>query len=464
MMTENRNTARLEFDWSFLDAQIVGDEHGISESHLEKYLPQAEKAWSQLLESKSKQQLAFWNILEGDSILHEISYVRELIRYKMWENILLLGIGGSALGATAIFRALKHPFHNISDQPRFFVMDNIDPGTFGCLLDMLNWERTLTIVISKSGATAETMSQFLIVKDRIRKALGVPASKYHMVVITDPEKGILRSIANSLNIPAFSVPPLLGGRFSVLSPVGLVPAMCLGVDVKSLWQGAVFAAREAANVEFIKHPSIKTALYQFAFDREKNKPIHVYWAYADALYSFADWLRQLIAESLGKRKVDGSSVGITPVKSLGVTDQHSQLQLYREGPNDKMIIFMGVKSWNRDVEIPAADESEDALAYLGGHSLGELLHAEQRATACALAEAQRPNMTIWFPTLDAFTLGEAFFMFELQTAFMGYLYGINPFDQPGVELSKLMTYGLMGRKGFEDYAKMVENFGSWKRE
>ncbi|MGC8719079.1 MAG: glucose-6-phosphate isomerase [Thermodesulforhabdaceae bacterium] len=464
MMPEKRNTPGLVFDWTFLDAGILGEEHGIRESDLEKYFPRAEKAWTQLLESKNNQQLAFWNILEGSAILEEIKTIREVLNYKKWEDVLLLGIGGSALGATAIFRALKHPFHNLFEKPRFFVMDNVDPVTFSSLLDMLNWERTLTIVISKSGTTAETMSQFLIVKDRIKKALGPAAVKHHIIAITDPEKGILRNIAKSMDLPSFSVPSLLGGRFSVLSPVGLVPAMCLGVDIESLWEGAVMASKEAEKTDFINHPSIRTALYQFAFDREKKKPIHVYWAYADALYPFADWLRQLIAESLGKKKSDGSFVGITPIKSLGVTDQHSQLQLYREGPNDKLIIFIGVKTWNKDLEIPATEENEEALAYLSGHRLGELFHAEQRATACALAEAGRPNMTIWFPTIDAFTLGQAFFMFELQTAFMGYLYEINPFDQPGVELSKLMTYGLMGRKGFEDYARMVEKFGSWRKE
>jgi len=463
-MTQNsKSMLSLEFNWSFFDSQVVGKEHGVAQSDLEKYLPEAEQAWRRIIESRDKYQLAFWNILQSDSVIKEVRSIEEIIRRKNWENVLLLGIGGSALGATAIFKALRHPFHNLVSAPRFFVMDNIDPVTFGALLDMLNWESTLVIVISKSGTTAETMSQFLIVREKLKKAVGMNAIKDHIIAITDPGKGILRSIAGTMAIPSCTVPPLLGGRFSVLSPVGLVPALCIGIDIEALWQGAVMAADAMNNLDFMNNPVIKTGLYQFIFDREKKKPIHVYWAYADGLYYFADWLRQLIAESLGKIKPDGSFVGITPVKALGVTDQHSQLQLYREGPNDKVIIFLGVKHWDCDVQIPQPEEGESALEYLGGHTLGELFHAEQHATACALAEAGRPNMTVWFPALDSFTLGHAFFIFELQTAFMGFLYGINPFDQPGVELSKMMTYGLMGRKGFEEYAAMVRNFAAWRR-
>ncbi|MCX7823259.1 MAG: glucose-6-phosphate isomerase [Syntrophobacterales bacterium] len=459
----HQSAVSLEFDWSFFDSQVIGKDHGVSKEELEKYSNQAEKVWKKLIEDKERSQLAFWNILENDLVLAEIRNIEQVVRKKDWENVILLGIGGSALGAMAIFRALRHPFHNLEAKPRLFIMDNIDPVTFLSLLDMINWERTLVIAISKSGTTAETMSQFLIVLDRIKKKLGASSVRDQVIVITDPEKGILRSIARSTDIPSCSVPPLLGGRFSVLSPVGLVPALCVGVDIEMLWQGAVWAAKRAGDNHFMDNPSVKMGLYQFIFDSEKKKPIHVYWAYSDALYPLSDWIRQLIAESLGKKRADGTSVGITPIKALGVTDQHSQLQLYREGPNDKVIIFLGVKSWERDVEIPSLEESVGSLEYLGGHTLGELFHAEQRATACALAEAGRPNMTLWFPVLNAFTLGQAFFMFELQTAFMGGLYGINPFDQPGVELSKLMTYGLMGRKGFEEYAAIVEKFGSWKR-
>lgn len=462
MNQQEEKVMRLEFDWSFLDSKIIGSEHGVGKDDLDQCLDKAEKAWKKLIEDRHQSKLAFWNILESDSILREIKGVEGIVRNKDWENVLLLGIGGSALGATAIFRSLRHPFHNLLLKPRFFVMDNIDPVTFSSLVDVLDWERTLVIAVSKSGTTAETMSQFLIVRDRIKKVLGKNSIKDHIIVITDPEKGILREIARSMDIPSCSIPPLLGGRFSVLSPVGMVPALCVGVDIEMLWQGAVFGAKKADSTDFMENPAIKTGIYQFIFESRKKKPIHVYWAYSDALYYLSDWIRQLIAESLGKKRSDGSFVGITPIKALGVTDQHSQLQLYREGPNDKLIIFLGIKSWEKDLNIPSPEAEETSLEYLGGHTLGELLHVEQRATSCALAEAGRPNMTIWFPVLSAFTLGQAFFNFELQTAFMGFLYGVNPFDQPGVELSKLMTYGLMGRRGFEKYRAIVEQFGSWE--
>ncbi len=449
----------LEFDWTFFDAQLVGEEHGISEKDLEMFYPEGEKILKNLLESKK--DLAFWDILEKPSILEEVKDVGAFLKAKDFENILVLGIGGSALGTICIFKSLCHPFHNHLKKPRLFVMDNIDPLTFGSLLDMISLERTLVVVVSKSGTTAETMSQFMIVKDRIVKAFGKDSLKNHVVAITDPNRGILREIVKEFDLISCVVPPALGGRFSVLSAVGLLPSFLVGVDIDSLWEGASFASQKSSISNLADNRAVLNGLYHIIFDLKKKKPIQVYWAYSDGLYYFADWLRQLIAESLGKRRKDGTSVGVTPIKALGATDQHSQLQLYREGPNDKVITFLGIKRWSRDVDIPL--EENGKLYYLGGHSLGKLLHAEQKATACALVEAGRPNMTLWFPELNSFTLGEAFFFYELQTAFIGYFYGIDPFDQPGVELSKNMTYGLMGRKGFERFAEMVERFSKWRK-
>ncbi len=453
----------LRWDWSFFDPTVVGEEHGVGDGDIERYIPAAEHAWHSLMGERERGGLAFWNILGDERILEEVTRVGRELKGRAFRHILVLGIGGSALGTTAIFRALAHPFHNIVTEPHLFVLDNIDPTTFSALLDVLDANRTLVIVVSKSGTTAETMSQFLIVRAWMSRLLGERALRDRIVAITDPEKGILRAIARRMDLLSCAVPPALGGRFSVLSAVGLLPSFLIGVDVEEMWQGARYMAKRCEVFDPFDNPVCKNALYHFIFDCEKRKSIHVYWAYADGLYPFADWLRQLIAESLGKKREDGSAVGVTPVKALGATDQHSQLQLYREGPHDKVVTFLGVERWSSEVEIPTAPMEEEALAYLGGHHLGELLHAEQQATSWALAEAKRPNMTLWFPRLNAFTLGEAFFAYELQTAFMGALYGINPFDQPGVELSKAMTYGIMGRKGFEEFAAMGERFGRWKK-
>ncbi|MBW1974319.1 MAG: glucose-6-phosphate isomerase [Deltaproteobacteria bacterium] len=448
--------SELKFDWTFVKAEAIGKEHGIEDSEVEEWQNSFEKVHDRITDERRNGKLGFWQVIETSSALSEVLKVREYFAKRDLANVVVFGIGGSALGAKASFQALRSPFHNLQAKPRLFIADNIDPEEFGALLDLLDLERTLFVVISKSGTTAETVSQFLVAYDLIVKQFGTGRLKEFFVVITDPEKGILRQFSKRADILTCTVPPRLGGRFSVLSPVGLLPLSFLGVDVGQLVEGAKFMAEKCKSGDIDANPAYKNGLYHVIADRKKGKKIHVYWAYAQGLYGFSDWLRQLIAESLGKSR-NGDAVGPTPVKALGVTDQHSQLQLYREGPNDKIITILGVEHWRRDVTINTDADMED-LSYLQGHTLGELFHAEQKATACALAEASRPNITLWFPRLDEFTLGQAFFLYELQTVFMGYLYGINPFDQPGVELSKRMTYGLMGRPGFEDFANIAKGF------
>ncbi|SFM65957.1 glucose-6-phosphate isomerase [Thermodesulforhabdus norvegica] len=445
----------IGFDWAYCRALAVGVQDGIADEDVERWLPEARKVHERILKERESGLLAFWDIIEDEKVEERVLEIAEHFKGRLVDNIVVLGIGGSALGAQALFDALVSPFYNLTTRPRFFVLDNIDPLTFSQFLDMVDLGRTVFVVISKSGTTAETLSQFLIVKERVVSLLGREALKKHFVVVTDPDKGVLRSWVRESGVLSCDIPPGLGGRFSVLSAVGLVPAALLGLDIRELREGARAMAALCETASVIENPAYCNGLYHVIADLDKGKNIHVYWAYSDSLYSFADWLRQLIAESLGK-KVGEKLYGPTPVKARGVTDQHSQLQLYREGPNNKIITFIGVKSWPADVDIPPAEEESLADAgYLGGKKMGELFHAEQRATAWALAEAGRPNITLWFPQVTPYTIGQAFFLYELQTVFMGYLYGVNPFDQPGVELSKKMTYGLMGRKGFEEFVRYL---------
>lgn len=447
----------IYFDWSYANASVVGAEHGISEADLDRWLPTARQVHEKIVHERTLGHLAFWDVLEDERLMEQVRAVSEYFKHRVIDNVIILGIGGSALGAQAMFDALSSPFYNLRCRPRFFVADNVDPMTFSRLIELVDVGRTVFIVVSKSGTTAETLSQFLVVRDKITSIIGEDGFKNHCVIITDPERGVLRSWTRAVDVLSCEIPPKLGGRFSVLSPVGFVPITLLGFDVEMVREGARRMADICTQEDPLDNPAYKNGLYHIISDKDKGKHIHVYWAYADCLYAFADWLRQLIAESLGKQK-NGEHYGPTPVKARGVTDQHSQLQLYREGPNDKIITFIGVKSWPHDVMIPHASETEmEDAAYLSGHTFGELLRAEQMATAWSLAESERPNLTLWLPEVNAYTLGQAFFLYELQTVFMGYCYGINPFDQPGVELSKKMTYGLMGRRGYEEFVLPLKN-------
>ena len=357
------------------------------------------------------------------------------------EYFVLLGIGGSALGPKALLDSLK-PFYNLKHTPKIFIYDNIDPDTLISILSIINLRKTTVNVITKSGTTVETMASFLILMDRLKKA-NKENYKHWIVATTDPEKGILREVAEKKGFRTLPIHPDVVGRYSVLSPVGLLPAVVAGIDVTGLLDGAKDMLEKCKTEELWENPAYMAGTLMYLMGQQKGKTISVLLPYSDRLKSFSEWYCQLWAESLGKE-----GLGQTPYPSIGTTDQHSQLQLWMEGPKDKVITFIRVESSNDDITIP--DNDIPALSYLKGHSLGGLIKAEQEATELCLTKAKRPNMRITIPRVDAYYLGQMFLFFELVTAFTGLLYGVNPFNQPGVEEGKNLTYGIMGRKGYED--------------
>jgi glucose-6-phosphate isomerase len=379
--------------------------------------------------------------------------------YGQWfEDVVVLGIGGSGLGAKALRDALLGPFWNDrSDEerdhfPRLHVVDNPDPFTMRGLLERVDPARTLFNVISKSGATAETMAQYLLVRDRVEASVGAEAARGHFLFTTDPASGALRRIGDAEDIPMLPVPENVGGRFSVLSPVGLLPAAVCGVDLASLLAGAAAMEERCRSARLSENPAGVLASLLHHADRVQGRPIHVLMPYSDRLRSVAFWFQQLWAESLGKaRTVTGepTATGPTPVAAVGATDQHSFLQLLMEGPSDKVVLFVEVSDHGTDEAIPSRHPEIQELAYLGGHSLGELINTERRATAEALRLARRPNGTLLLPEVGAGTLGQLLMLFQVATVYAGALYGVDPLDQPGVELSKRLTYGLLGRDGVE---------------
>ncbi|MGA2612295.1 MAG: glucose-6-phosphate isomerase [Spirochaetia bacterium] len=373
-----------------------------------------------------------------------------------YKNVVVLGIGGSALGLLSLNSALRTPFPALEPAPRLAVLDNIDPVRIGSYLEALDPRETVLNVITKSGDTAETMSEFLVFRKWFTDALGGKGAKDRIIVTTDKSKGALRRIANEEGYASFEVPDGVGGRFSVLTPVGLLPAALLGIDIKGLLAGAAAMDGRLGSAELMENPAyLGAALHHMAW--MGGRRISVMFAYSDQLYLMADWYRQLWAESLGKRKsTDGRivSVGPTPIKALGVTDQHSQVQLYKEGPDDKVYTFLAVESFEKTVPIPPSDL--EAVSYLGGHSLNELLAAEELATEIALWKAGRPVTRIVFPTINAENVGEYYHLLEVQTVAAGGLFGIDPLDQPGVEEGKQFAYGIMGRPGYEAKRREVE--------
>lgn len=370
-------------------------------------------------------------------------------------DVLLLGIGGSALGPIALRTALCPPQWNALDAgqrggyPRLHVLDNVDPGSIAAILSRLDLASTLVLVVSKSGGTVETMAQYLIVREALATTLGEDAAREHLVFVTDPEKGALRAIARQEGVRTVDIPANVGGRFSVLSPVGILPAALLGIDVRALLTGAAHVTAQAASDSLAANVPGAFAVMQWLADSRHGRHVQVLMPYADPLRDLALWFVQLWAESLGKIGPDGQSVGPTPLPALGATDQHSQVQLFMEGPRDKTVTFIAVRGRLQDGVIPSRHADIAELGYIGGHTLGELIDIEQRATAGALAARGRFNATIGIDAIDAWHLGALMQTFALATAYAGTLYGIDAFDQPGVELGKQFAYALLGRAGSE---------------
>jgi glucose-6-phosphate isomerase len=402
----------------------------------------------------------------GEMGFYDLPYATETLAHvktladgfgQWFENVVVLGIGGSGLGATTLRDALLGPGWNEKSAearehfPSLHVLDNADPHTVSSLLARLDLRRTLFNVVSKSGSTAETMAQYLVVKERLQQIVERDKVRGHFLFTTDPEQGALRRIAEAEEVPTLPVPPNVGGRYSVLSPVGLLPAGVCGIDLDALLAGAAAAEQSCRGASLRENPAGLLATLLHAADTERGNRIHVLMPYCDRLRSFALWFQQLWAESLGKTVEEREGVrevGPTPLPAVGASDQHSQVQLFMDGPRDKVVTFIAVADPGASVPIPDLHPEIDQLAYLGGHSLEELLDVERRATTEALRQRGRPSMTIELETLDAFALGALFMLFQAATVYAGALYGVDPLDQPGVELGKQLTYGLLGRAGY----------------
>ena len=449
----------LKFDFNNMMADYIG-EQGIKQEELDAMKAKAADAVAKFNANRGQGWLG-WSELpyNQDEIVADILDYAKKMQSKI-EYFVVLGIGGSALGPAAVFTALCHFRHN--DLPKdkqkikFLVEDNVDPERMLALLDVIEPEKTLFNVITKSGATSETMSQYLIISDILKKKIGAKWNE-HIVATTSSAKGNLIKLAKENNFKTFYIPDSVGGRFSELCPVGLLPAAIMGIDIKAMLKGAAEMDKACTTVE--NNPALMCAVLQY-IAMNKGKNISVMMPYADSLKYIADWYCQLWGESLGKAVDNDGKVihaGQTPVKSLGVTDQHSQVQLYTEGPFDKVITLIGVEKFRGDVTIPQGAEQFPDVNFLCGHTMGELINTERVATEYALTRSKHMNNTILLDEINANTLGQLLMFFQLETAYEGYLLNIDAFNQPGVEEGKNATYALFNRKGYEAKREELQN-------
>ncbi len=458
-----RKSMSLRIDYNNMMSKFVGNEQGFDDNIFVNNKNNIESAYSQVANSRGKGMMGWTELpYNQNDVVEDILQTAKNIR-KKFDNFVVLGIGGSALGPIAVFQALCHLRHNELPKskrkaPKLFIEDNVDPERMQALFDVIDLDKTVFNVITKSGATSETMAQYLIIMNLLKQKYGDKASE-HMIATTSSSSGSLIKIAKIEGLKTFYIPDGVGGRFSELCPVGLLPAAVVGIDIKELLAGAKYMDKLCMNKNVRKNPALLSALLQVLAMRN-GKNISVMMPYADSLKCVADWYCQLWGESLGKA-VDNNGdyvyTGQTPVKALGVTDQHSQMQLYREGPFDKVITIIGVDNYRTDIEISKGCEDICDVNFLCGHTLSELMKTERISAEYALTIAKRQNYTIHLPEVNAFTIGELLYMFEMQTAYAGAMLNIDAYNQPGVEGGKNATYAIFGKKGYEQTKKQMDN-------
>jgi glucose-6-phosphate isomerase len=436
----------VRVDLNGLLAGAVGAD-GVAPEALEALAPDLDRVRRELTQHRAAGRLGFADLPYRRGDVQRVVRAAAAARDR-FDTLVVLGIGGSALGAHALQQALGE-----GAGLRVLVSDSVDPSALRALLGAVDLQRTLWNVVSKSGDTAETMARFLIVRDRLMREFGAVDYKDHVIVTTEAQRGSLRQIVNDEGFQSLTVPADIDGRFSALTAVGLFPAAAAGVDVEELLAGAAMMDQRMRAAETpLADPALALAGSLWTLARARGKRIVVLMSYAERLAAVGDWFCQLWGESLGKAvDRDGHMVehGQTAVRARGSADQHSHLQLYLEGPRDKVVLFLRVEDHGEPLDIPAGYQDIEDVGCLGGNSLGALLNGSQHATELALARRGRPSATLTLPAVNPFTVGQLVYLLEMATVATGWLAGVDPFGQPAIEQTKELTFGLMGRPGFE---------------
>lgn len=428
----------LEHDVSRCFFDAIG-EGGIDRADFAPMLARTASSLAGLAEMRQKSALPLLDLPGArDDLIHPAAVAERLA--SGCDQVVVLGTGGSSLGGQTLAALAESPFGPRQGRPKLHFLDNIDPLTFEALARELEFERTGFLAVSKSGGTAETLMQVLTLLPEAQRRLGREGAARRFAVITEPHANPLRRLAERHGIEILDHDPGVGGRYSALSLVGLLPAMIAGLDPIAVRRGAADVLDRAfPNDPAESAPAVGAALNVWLL-RQKRLSTTVLMPYIDALASFGLWFRQLWAESLGK---DGT--GTTPIRAMGTVDQHSQLQLYLAGPADKVFTVIVMARAGTGPKVAPGPAGDQALAYLAGRSMGDLLEAEQRATIETLAANGRPVRVITLSRLDERVMGALMMHFMLETVIAADLLGVNPFDQPAVEEGKRLAREHLGR-------------------
>jgi len=426
----------LEIRTTHMYSDIVGA-HGVSVDELTHLAPRLTELHKTIATDAQQGLLGQYGCLSLATTmladLPQLKAMAEDIRAH-YKDLVVIGIGGSSLGTKAIWHALKG---DLSGRPRIHFVENTDPYDLHRLIAQLTPQETALLCISKSGGTLETIVQYLALRDWLNDRVGAEQARRQQWIITDPINGWLRNLATEEHLPALAVPASVGGRYSVLSPVGLLPLAVIGVDIDKLLAGARDNAAHCQSDDYRKNRALEMAALYYLLDTAHHKRISIMMPYVNRLRLFVDWYCQLWAESLGKyRGPHNDPAGSLPVRAMGAVDQHSQLQMYLESRNDKMFTFIELMHWEHDTVIPLTPSDERSYPHLRHKTVADIIDAEFRATREVITAAAHPNMTIEISAVDSFVLGELIDLYERTTVYAGLLYGINPLDQPSVEKGK----------------------------
>lgn len=429
------------YNYNNLLAQNLGNANGISLDEIKNFENEINFAYGTVFDNPCADTTAIIEALDNTDFA-EIEKYAKVVR-DTCENFVVLGIGGSALGANAIFRALCHFRHNElprekRNAPRFYVEDNVDPTRLNALLDVIDLTKTIFCVVSKSGNTTETLSQFFAFQKLVENAVG-EEWREHFVVVSENNNGKLNTYAEQNGLKRFFISPKLGGRYSVLSPVGLLPASVLGLDILAMVEGAKQMYNSAQNKDIRKNAPLLSATLNF-LNYKHGKSISVMIPYSESLDLIGDWYGQLWAESLGRTVTQNGQeikIGQTPIKAVGTSAQHSQFQLYLDGPSDKIVTFIGVQKFKNDIDLPSELNSLFGQNVTQNKTFADLFNIERTASTIALTSYQCPNETIMINEINENVIGKIFMFFMLKTIFIGGLMGISPYNQPAVESIKI---------------------------
>lgn len=454
----------LILDYTNCLAASIGATHGLTDAEIDTLVAKFPKHHENIEELRSTGESGFF-----DLPYQNLDALNALVKEHAgkWDDLVLIGTAGATIGTIALFKGLCHEQHNLlpaaarKKTPRFTVIDNCDPRTVEDIFAAIDAKKTLFILNTKSGNTAEANALFLWLIATLRKKVGKGAPAKQLILCTEAERSILTAAAKEEKIATLPIPNNLTGRFAVLHASSLLPAALLGIDVKAVLAGAEAMDKRTRHDKAMNNPAYMHSLIHYLLTRKRRKTLHATMVFSNRLNGWVDWYNHLLAVSLGKmlnKKGKAVHVGPSPAEPCGPAGGYGQMQLYQEGPFDKVTCFITCKNHGCDLEIPNLWPKQEGLSYLANRKASEIIDMAYFGAAHAITSTGRPNMTVHMDDVSPQSLGGLIYMFQLSTVMSAELYGIDSFDQPGVDLNKQAIFAQLGRPGFEDKASALKAY------